>query len=257
MLLLSCLLVLVCDANKKLGLHNQLMKLTQFLMGLDDCYQSVRSALLTRDPLPEVKDAYTTVSREESHRRIPEPSNVTESKINATSFAAKSYPPGFKKVVNPIKQSGFKQSFNSNSDTKSNEKMPTSVINALGWHLEEIYVTWAHLEKKRTRLQLYTKVNEENAYGDGVRNPCDAIRIAKRRWAEKTIQGVKYMVAELNIIHNPSLVNSIKGMTRRHEESTREYGIYTRSTLRRSTKVSQSRIATLAIRVRQSNPTLK
>ncbi|GJW12308.1 ribonuclease H-like domain-containing protein [Tanacetum coccineum] len=102
------------------------MKLTQFLMGLDDCYQSVRSALLTRDPLPEIKNAYTTVSREESHRRIPEPSNVTESKINATSFAAKSYPPGFKKVVNPIKQSAFKQSFNSNSNAMSNEKQQSS-----------------------------------------------------------------------------------------------------------------------------------
>ncbi|GJY31382.1 hypothetical protein Tco_0414877 [Tanacetum coccineum] len=28
---------------------------------------------------------------------------------------------------------------------------------ALGWHLEEIHVTWAHLEKKRPRLRLYTK----------------------------------------------------------------------------------------------------
>ncbi|GJY90248.1 hypothetical protein Tco_0505444 [Tanacetum coccineum] len=26
----------------------------------------------------------------------------------------------------------------------------------LGWNLEEIHVTWAHLEKKRTRLQTYT-----------------------------------------------------------------------------------------------------
>ncbi|GJS53331.1 putative reverse transcriptase domain-containing protein [Tanacetum coccineum] len=34
---------------------------------------------------------------------------------------------------------------------------------ALGWHLEEIHVTWAHLGKKRTRLQLYTKVDEEIA----------------------------------------------------------------------------------------------
>nr|GEW82708.1 reverse transcriptase domain-containing protein [Tanacetum cinerariifolium] len=32
---------------------------------------------------------------------------------------------------------------------------------ALGWHLEEIHVTWAHLEKKRTRLRLYTKYLEE------------------------------------------------------------------------------------------------
>ncbi|GJY20217.1 hypothetical protein Tco_0392783 [Tanacetum coccineum] len=32
---------------------------------------------------------------------------------------------------------------------------------ALGWHLEEIHVTWAHLEKKRTSLWLYTKYLEE------------------------------------------------------------------------------------------------
>ncbi|GJY92914.1 hypothetical protein Tco_0508696, partial [Tanacetum coccineum] len=34
-------------------------------------------------------------------------------------------------------------------------------VSSLGWHLEEIDVTWAHLGKKRTRLQLYTKVEEE------------------------------------------------------------------------------------------------
>ncbi|GJZ12661.1 hypothetical protein Tco_0547891 [Tanacetum coccineum] len=33
---------------------------------------------------------------------------------------------------------------------------------ALGWHLEEIHVTWAHLEKKRTRLRTYTKSLEES-----------------------------------------------------------------------------------------------
>nr|GEY13972.1 hypothetical protein [Tanacetum cinerariifolium] len=32
---------------------------------------------------------------------------------------------------------------------------------SFGWHLEEIHVTWAHLEKKRTRLQLYTIYIEE------------------------------------------------------------------------------------------------
>nr|GEY98988.1 hypothetical protein [Tanacetum cinerariifolium] len=31
----------------------------------------------------------------------------------------------------------------------------------LGWLLEEIHVTWAYLGKKRTRLQLYTKVKED------------------------------------------------------------------------------------------------
>nr|GEW54187.1 hypothetical protein [Tanacetum cinerariifolium] len=32
---------------------------------------------------------------------------------------------------------------------------------ALGWNLEEIHVTWAQWEKKRTRLRLYTKNHEE------------------------------------------------------------------------------------------------
>nr|GEU28737.1 putative reverse transcriptase domain-containing protein [Tanacetum cinerariifolium] len=35
---------------------------------------------------------------------------------------------------------------------------------SFGKILEEIHVTWAHLEKKRTRLQLFTKSDEENAY---------------------------------------------------------------------------------------------
>ncbi|GJR00704.1 hypothetical protein Tco_0523688 [Tanacetum coccineum] len=39
----------------------------------------------------------------------------------------------------------------------------------LGWHLEEIHVTLAQLEKKRTRLQLYTNYLEEKhtVHGDG------------------------------------------------------------------------------------------
>ncbi|GKA54607.1 hypothetical protein Tco_0753556 [Tanacetum coccineum] len=32
---------------------------------------------------------------------------------------------------------------------------------ALGWHLDGIHVTWAHLEKKWTRLRTYTKSLEE------------------------------------------------------------------------------------------------
>ncbi|GJX50904.1 ribonuclease H-like domain-containing protein [Tanacetum coccineum] len=80
-----------CAASSELVLHKQLKKLVQFLMGLDDCYQPIRSAFLTRDPLPEVKDAYTIVFREESQRGIPVSSGVFESKINATSFVVKSF----------------------------------------------------------------------------------------------------------------------------------------------------------------------
>nr|GEU93965.1 hypothetical protein [Tanacetum cinerariifolium] len=80
-----------CDANKELLLHHQLMKLMQFLIRLDDCYQPVRSAFLIRDSLLEVKNAYTIVSREESHRGVLKSSSTTELKISATSSTAKSF----------------------------------------------------------------------------------------------------------------------------------------------------------------------
>ncbi|GKD94437.1 putative RNA-directed DNA polymerase [Tanacetum coccineum] len=124
---LTKLPICVFDANKELDTHNKLIKLMKFLIGLDDCYQSTRSSLLIQEPLPEVKDSYAIVSREESHRGIPESSSVTEAKINATSFAAKSIYLGLKKVTNLIKQTGrFKQNFNANVDVKSNDKQQSA-----------------------------------------------------------------------------------------------------------------------------------
>ncbi|GJY57523.1 hypothetical protein Tco_0456638 [Tanacetum coccineum] len=106
------------------------MKLVQFVMGLDDCYQPVRSALLTRDPLLDVKDAYTTVLREESHKGVLKSSSVTKIKMNATSFEKYydliGYPPRLKKVANPIKQSSFIQNLNANVDVKTNEKQQSA-----------------------------------------------------------------------------------------------------------------------------------
>nr|GEV77394.1 retrovirus-related Pol polyprotein from transposon TNT 1-94 [Tanacetum cinerariifolium] len=62
---------------------------------------------------------------------------------------------------------------------------------ALGWHLEEILMTWDHLEKKRTKLRLYTKNHEElfiqnlsvttikrrryDIHGDGIRDSAMAL----------------------------------------------------------------------------------
>ncbi|GKA96849.1 hypothetical protein Tco_0818944 [Tanacetum coccineum] len=72
--------------------YNLLQKIRSVKQGgniVADYYH--RTALLTRDPLPDVNDAYATVSREESHRGIPETSEAIDTKMNATSFAAKSY----------------------------------------------------------------------------------------------------------------------------------------------------------------------
>ncbi|GJW42003.1 putative RNA-directed DNA polymerase [Tanacetum coccineum] len=145
----TCEVKCSCDASKELGLHQQLMKLMQFLIGLDDCYQPVRSSLLTRDPLPEVKDAYNVVSREESHRGVLVSSSGTEYKQNATSFVAKTFnnkkkynnngnnfTRGFKRNFNSNSNTG-KQSINANSDVKMSDKPSSSSLSS-GFTSEQI-----------------------------------------------------------------------------------------------------------------------
>ncbi|KAM0050951.1 putative RNA-directed DNA polymerase [Helianthus debilis subsp. tardiflorus] len=69
-----------CQAAKDYNDFSTLIKLMQFLMGLDDVYQPVRTNLLTREPLPTVKVAFSIVSREESHRNSSigtKPQNVS------------------------------------------------------------------------------------------------------------------------------------------------------------------------------------
>ncbi|GKE19845.1 hypothetical protein Tco_1431357, partial [Tanacetum coccineum] len=57
-------------ARNELSDHAKLLKLMQFPMGLDDVYQPIRSNIMTREILPEAKDAFLIISREESYRRI-------------------------------------------------------------------------------------------------------------------------------------------------------------------------------------------
>ncbi|GJW06407.1 hypothetical protein Tco_1568830 [Tanacetum coccineum] len=58
----------VCNASESFKKHNQLLKLMQFLMGLDDSYMQIRSSILSREVLPDVRSAYATISSEESYR---------------------------------------------------------------------------------------------------------------------------------------------------------------------------------------------
>ncbi|GKA74075.1 hypothetical protein Tco_0780377 [Tanacetum coccineum] len=58
----------VCNASESFKKHNQLMKLMQFLMGLYDSYMQIRSSILSREVLRDVRSAYASISSEESHR---------------------------------------------------------------------------------------------------------------------------------------------------------------------------------------------
>ncbi|GJU86134.1 hypothetical protein Tco_1293680 [Tanacetum coccineum] len=58
----------ICEKSDKLKKHNQLLKLMQFLMGLDEIYAPIRSIVLTTDHIPDVKGAFATLSRDESHK---------------------------------------------------------------------------------------------------------------------------------------------------------------------------------------------
>ncbi|GJZ42160.1 ribonuclease H-like domain-containing protein [Tanacetum coccineum] len=66
-----------CHAADHFKKHNQLMKLMQFLMGLDDHYMQIRSSILSTEVLPDVRSVYAIISNEESHRIAS--GNVTES----------------------------------------------------------------------------------------------------------------------------------------------------------------------------------
>ncbi|GKC24352.1 hypothetical protein Tco_1026502 [Tanacetum coccineum] len=60
--------------------------------------------------------------------------------------------------------------FQKEDTVRKNLSFVTSGYLAFGRHLEEIHVTWAHLEKKRTRLRTYTNISQEfySEAGDGV-----------------------------------------------------------------------------------------
>nr|GEV51578.1 putative reverse transcriptase, RNA-dependent DNA polymerase, Gag-polypeptide of LTR copia-type [Tanacetum cinerariifolium] len=58
----------ICKNSEKLKKRNQLLKLMQFLIGLDEIYAPIRSIILTTDLILDVKGAFVILSIDESHR---------------------------------------------------------------------------------------------------------------------------------------------------------------------------------------------
>lgn len=78
---LTNLVECTCEAGAKYNDHSKLMKLMQFLSGIDDSFNQVESHILLMDLLRNVKSAFSIVSREESHLKngtLSSSSNVTK-----------------------------------------------------------------------------------------------------------------------------------------------------------------------------------
>ncbi|GJY65019.1 putative RNA-directed DNA polymerase [Tanacetum coccineum] len=103
--------------------------------------------------LPEVKEAYNVISREESHRGIPETSGVVKSKQNATSFAAKTfnnnriqlvilwtYALRLLDILKDLRKILIleKKSFNANADVKINSNSASSSSSPSGFTPEQM-----------------------------------------------------------------------------------------------------------------------
>ncbi|GJY35044.1 hypothetical protein Tco_0420422 [Tanacetum coccineum] len=88
---LTLLPACTCAAHGGVLKHNQLIRLVQFLMGLNDVYHNIKSNILARDPLPDVKEAFNVVSREESHRGLhPGTGSGFGNKVQPAAFVVKS-----------------------------------------------------------------------------------------------------------------------------------------------------------------------
>ncbi|GKD52014.1 putative RNA-directed DNA polymerase, partial [Tanacetum coccineum] len=62
--------VCICDGASSYKDDAQLLKLMKFVMGLDDVYAPIRSTILTTEPLPTVKEAFSLLLRDESYRTM-------------------------------------------------------------------------------------------------------------------------------------------------------------------------------------------
>ncbi|XP_071686693.1 uncharacterized protein [Rutidosis leptorrhynchoides] len=61
-------MVHIPDNTTEFKEHMEMIKLMQFLMGLDESYSQIRGIILTTEPLPTIKTAYATLSGKECHK---------------------------------------------------------------------------------------------------------------------------------------------------------------------------------------------
>ncbi|GJV09993.1 hypothetical protein Tco_1351534 [Tanacetum coccineum] len=123
-----------CDAKSGNAKHTQLIRLMQFLMGLNDVYQPIRSTILAKDPLPNVKDAFYVVSREESYMGLH----------HGSSFVTKTQPAAFiantnSNTNNFNRKANFNNTNNNSTNRGPNPNLLCKNCSFIGHTMERCY----------------------------------------------------------------------------------------------------------------------
>ncbi|XP_071687288.1 uncharacterized protein [Rutidosis leptorrhynchoides] len=158
-----------CEVADQTVKHNSMLKLMQFLMGLNYCYMHVKSNLLLRDPLPDVKTAYSMLSREESHRGL----STTDNKPQTSVFMSQveSNVSTSNNVVNDnnvqrrSNQNNFSSGNNSNNFTNNrtlNSNYKCTKCNKIGHTIDRCYKIVGYPPGWKEKIYV-NKFNSKNA----------------------------------------------------------------------------------------------
>ncbi|GJV29893.1 ribonuclease H-like domain-containing protein [Tanacetum coccineum] len=126
---LTLLHTCTCAAHEGVLKHNQLVRLIQFLMGLNDVYQNIRSNILAREPFSDVKEAFNVISMEESHRGLHHGSG-SGNKVQPAVFVAK---------TNNFIGNDFRRGNNGNGPMGPNPNLLCKNCGLIGHTIERCY----------------------------------------------------------------------------------------------------------------------
>ncbi|KAL0303352.1 UNVERIFIED_CONTAM: Retrovirus-related Pol polyprotein from transposon RE1 [Sesamum radiatum] len=120
-----------CGSTKKLADTNSSSQLIQFLMGLEDNYDHVRSQILLMDPLPSVGKAYSMILQIQKQRDIHMES-AQDGVMNARFLAARrqGYPEWYKNFLEQRKGSGVSTDKACNVQTEGTSQSSAASIGA-------------------------------------------------------------------------------------------------------------------------------
>ncbi|KAL5767159.1 hypothetical protein ACOSQ2_013942 [Xanthoceras sorbifolium] len=103
-----------------LGAQQDQQKLMQFLMGLNDSYSGIRGQILLMQPLPSVRQAYSSVSQEEKQRHL----SSTHAATDSGGSAAMAVRSNHSNKSTPLAGTGRFDRPYSSHDFRSQEKPP-------------------------------------------------------------------------------------------------------------------------------------